>query len=824
MNGQIRFLLLFILLSASLNSIGQVTRVSGKVYDPLTNEPVPFASVVFLGTTIGKNTDIDGKYVLETSLPVDSIRASFVGYLPATVKVKRGQSQVIDIAMRVNKFDLPEVTINAGENPAIILLRKVIEKKPVNDRERLKAYQYEAYNKIECDINNVTEKFQKRKILKPFNFVFDNIDSSNTTQKPFLPVFLTESVSDVYYRKNPTLKKEHIKASKISGVENKTVSRYLGDLYSNINIYDAYIYLFGKGFVSPISSIAQAYYKYMLVDSTTIGNHWCYKVTFHPRRKQELTFTGEMWIHDTTFAIKRVNMRIAGDANINFIEDLAFVQDYTHVNGRQWMLGKEVLVVNLAPTETKTKQTTGFIGRKTTFYRNFILDEPRDEKFYTEGSEVKIDENAYDHTEAFWDSTRGEDLAERERKIYAMIDTIKTIPAYQTWHDLVYLAATGYHPIGLFEIGPIYSFLSGNPIEGVRLRFGGQTSNKFSTRLILSGYTAYGTRDQRFKFGGTARYFLRKDPRELVGFEFKKDIEQLGKSTNAFADDNFFAALFRRTPANLLNNINQVKMYYEREWTPGLMNRVTISNSEFRPLGELDYTYYTNDSKTDSLNIINNSEGIIYFRYARNERYIAGEVDRVSLGSSWPILHVQYSRGLPNFLDGSFKYNKLRVRVEDYLYPGSFGLFNYTFEAGKIWETLPYPLLFIQPGNNTFVYDKLAFNLMNFYEFVCDQYVSFKAEHHFGGLFLDRIPALRKLKWREVATLSAVTGNLSDANKELQANPEAYNSLRKPYIEAGVGIENIFKILRIDNIWRLSYLDNPDAVRTAIFATLKLSF
>ena len=198
------------------NVFSQVTKVSGRVYDPLTGEPISFATLLFTGTTVGKNADINGNYSIETNLMVDSLKATFIGYLPASVKVKRGQTQTIDIAMRVNKFDLPEVTINAGENPAIILLKKVLDNKPNNDRDRLQAYNYEAYNKIEFDINKVTEKFTKRRLFKPFKFVFDYIDSSGSNQLPFLPVFLTESVSDVYYRKNPILKKEIVKASKIT--------------------------------------------------------------------------------------------------------------------------------------------------------------------------------------------------------------------------------------------------------------------------------------------------------------------------------------------------------------------------------------------------------------------------------------------------------------------------------------------------------------------------------------------------------------------------------------------------------------------------------
>lgn len=835
-NGSGRRFLAFLFLLYAIQVAGQTTQVSGRVYDPLTGEPISFASLVFPGTNVGKNADIDGNYTLSTELPVDSLRATFIGYLPATVKVKRGQSQHLDIALRANKFELQEVTINAGENPAIILLKKVLDHKPENDRERLQAYQYEAYNKIEFDVNKITDKFTNRRIFKPFKFVFDYIDSSESNQPPFLPVFFTESVSDVYYRKNPVLKKEIIKASKVSGVENKTVSRYLGDLYSNINIYDPYIYLFGKGFVSPISGVAQAYYKYMLMDSLYINDKWCYKITFHPRRKQELTFSGEFWVHDTTFAIRKVNMRITGDANINFIEDLAFVQDYDYVNNRQWMLTKEVLVVNLAPTETKNKETTGFIGRKTTFYRNFVLEEPKDEKWFRETNEVVMQGDAYQHSAAYWDSTRGERLGERERKIYAMVDTIKTIPAYKTWSDLIYLGATGYREVGLFEIGPIYTFVSWNNIEGLRARFGGQTSNKFSTRMILSGYTAYGVTDERFKFGGTARYFLSKEPRSLVGAEFKKDVEQLGKSPDAFANDNIFGSILRRDTSNIkLNSLVQGKAYIDHEWAPGFSTRLILSHSIYKPLGNLDYTFYSNDARTDSTAIINNTEATLYFRYARHERFIAGEVDRISLGTNWPIFHLMYSRGL-NLLDGGFQYNKLRFRMDDYLYPGNFGVFNYIVEAGKVWENLPYPLLFLPPGSNSRVYDKYAFNLMNFYEFACNQYLSFKAEQHFGGVFLDRFPALRKLKWREVATVSAIMGYLTDANKELLADQRSINSLRKPYFEAGLGIENIFKFLRVDYIWRLSYrnpdwirdpVSNPDGFRidkSSIFLTGKVTF
>ncbi|HRH67548.1 MAG TPA: DUF5686 family protein [Bacteroidia bacterium] len=823
-NTLLFFFSLFFLFSSFCRSFAQVTRVSGRVYDPLTNEAIPFASVLFPGTATGKNTDIDGNYSIETMAAVDSIRVSFIGYLTATLPVQRHKTQVINIALRANKFDLPEVLIKAGENPALILLKKVLENKPKNDRSELTAFEYESYNKLEFDINNITDKFKKKRMFKPFQFVFDNIDSSTSNKIPYLPVFLTETVSDVYFRSDPAQRKEIIKASKISGVENETVSQYLGDLYSNINIYDNYIYLFQKGFVSPISGISQLYYKYMLMDSAFIGNKWCYKITFHPRRKQELTFNGEMWVADSSFAIRKINLRIAADANINFIEDLALVHDYDFVNNEHWMLTKEVIVVNLAPTETKSKQTTGFIGRKTTFYRKFILNQPKDVSFF-KGSEVDLTEGAKKQTVQFWDSARGETLTKNERAIYTMIDTIKTIPAYKRWADLVKVFATGYKAAGLVEIGPVYTFLSSNSVEGIRLRFGGQTSNKFSEWLVLDGYGAYGTKDEQWKYGGTLRYFLSKKPRVILGGEFKQDVEQLGKSPNAFADDNFFATVLRREKSNKLNAIEQEKVYLENEWVEGFSNRLTFTHSEYTPLGALDFTYYLNGAKTDSSNRIKNSEISLYMRFAYKERFVSGKVDRVSLGTRYPVIHVQYTRGIRDVIYSSFEYDKLRFKLDDNLYLGNFGILSYSIEAAKLFQALPYPLLFIHPGNNSFVYDKASFNLMNFYEFVSDEYISFKAEQHFGGIFLDRIPALRKLKWREVATFSAVTGKLSPKNRELLANPDVfYNLEKKPYAEFGIGIENIFKVLRIDNIWRLSYLDHPDISKVAILGTVSISF
>ena len=799
-----RLILLLLLLCSSLAVLGQNTRVTGTVKDALTFEPIPFANVTFKGTTIGGTSDINGHFVIETTGNQDSVTASFVGYLPATLKVAPHKLNTLDIVLKVNKVDLPEVVIKPGENPALVLLRKIIENKPLNDRERLESYEYEGYNKVEFDISNISDKFKKQKVLKPFAFIFDYVDSTSTNKKPFLPIFMSETLSNFFYKKNPKSQKEIIVASKVSGIENPTVTQFMGDMYQNTNIYDNYINVFGKNFVSPLANVGTVYYRYYLVDSAFIEDKWCYKITYQPRRKQELTFTGDFWVNDSTFAIKKISARIADDANINFVTDLAVVQEFEQVEGKQWMLVKDILVVDFAARE----EGMNAIGRKTASYRNFVINQPRTNDFFLQGGDIVVKEDATEKGGDFWATARHDSLSDREKKIYAMVDTIQSLPAFQTYVDIVTLFVSGYKVIGNFELGPYFTFFSFNQIEGPRFRIGGRTSNAFSTDLILSAYGAYGVKDGKFKYAVGAQYFLSKSPRQSVGLSYKHDVEQLGQSENAFQGDNILASVFRRTPANKLTFLEEAKAFYEYEWYPGFSSRVTFSHRFYDPIKPLDYTYYNNFPDTvGRKNTLNTTEIAFYSRFAYKEKFISGKVDRISIGTKYPILQLQYVLGLKGALGSDFTYHKAMVQLSHYFYVGAAGWTDYRFQAGKVWGTLPYPLLKVHEGNQSYSFDYLAYNLMNFFEFVSDEYASLSVTHHFDGLFLNRIPLMRRLKWREIASAQALVGQLNEANRSILQNKNTFTELTKPYAEAGVGLENIFKILRVDAIWRLSYID-----------------
>jgi hypothetical protein len=803
------FILLLQLAPGLLIAQNQKTKIMGKVIDSLTQEPMPFVVVYIQGTTIGVRTDFNGEYAMEFTTDADSLTATFVGYITVQKPIELHKFQTINFALLENEIDLKELVIRPTTNPAEILLKKIVQNKKQNSGEDLKAYEYEAYSKIEFDANNISEKFQDSKMVKPFQFVFENIDTSTINGKSYLPLFLTEALSNVYYRAEPKTKKEIITASRVSGVDNESIAQFLGDMYQDVNIYDNYVTLFDKNFVSPIANFGLGYYKYYLTDSTFFGKNWCYKIMFKPRRKQELTFTGYFWVADTSFAIKKFDMRIADDANINFINDLVTLQEFEPVNDTGWMVTIDKLVVDFNIVNN-TKSNMGFYGTKTTSYRNYIFNKPKEDQFYSTPTKITVEDGASAKSDTFWIAHRHDTLSKDEKAVYKMVDTLETVKLFRTYVDVVKTIVLGYYVKGNFEWGPYFNVISFNDMEGARLRIGGRTSNKFSTKLMLDGHLAFGTKDQIFKYGGGFIYMLSKNPRKSVGASYKFDIEQLGESQNSFITDNILASLLRRSPYDKLTTVKEFKCDYENEWFTGFSNTLHFTHRDIFPLGATKFEF-TQGGQTEERNSITTSEIQIDTRFAYNEKFVFGEFERTSMGTEYPVLTFKYSYGIKGFLNGDYEYTRTQIGLEHWFNIGSFGWSKYIIEAGRIWGTLPYPLLKLHEGNETWVFDDYAFNMMNYYEFVSDKYISAYYVHHFDGFFLNRIPLMRKLKWREVASVRGAFGNLAEKNIQASTFPASMSKLDKPYFEASIGVENIFKFIKINAVWRLSHLDHLKA-------------
>jgi len=818
---------LFLILLCGGSIVGQKTVVSGTVTDGETKEPVPYALVYFVSTKSGTTTDENGKYKIETYYSSDSLRCQSVGYTPVTRRIKQGTTLIIDFQI-ISATTLGTVVIKPkeGKNPAIELVKNILNNKKINNREKLDAYNYEAYNKVEFDLNNITEEFQSRKIFKPFAFVFDGVDT--TDQKPYLPVFMTESISDFYFKRDPKTTKEIIKATKVSGVENQSINQFLGDMYQNVNIYDNEIVVFNKSFTSPISAYCLGFYDYGLVDSAWIDNKWCYLLQFFPRRKQELLFFGEMWVNDSTYAIKSVEATIAEGANINWIKTFSVKQEYDQVEKEVWMLTRDELLIDF---NVSNKQL-GVYGRKTSTYTDFVINTPKEEGFYSGVSDIIVNKDASEKDDSFWEQNRHIALTADEMLIYHMVDTLKSLPQFKTVADIITLFVSGYRIVGNFELGPYYTFYSFNPIEGNRVRFGGRTSNKFSTRLMLDGYLAYGFRDERFKYGGGFIYMLGKNPRMAVGASAKRDMEQLGQADGAFREDNVLSSLFRRNPANKLTDVTELTGYFEREWLFGFSNKLIFTHRVLKPAGDR-YRYVRFEpqlSNEQEVSALITSEVTLYTRFAYKEKFVYGQFERVSLGTKYPTLEVSYTKAAPGLMGAQFDYQRLVARISDKMRFGPFGYLNLTLEGGKIYGSLPYPMLMMHQGNETFFYDEASYNTMNFFEFVSDEWASIWASYHAEGLVFNKIPFMRRLKWREVVSAKALVGGYDERNDAILSRDFNYDgvadiyTLTKPFVEAALGIENIFKVLRVDALWRLSYLDNPNIVRFGIRAKLQVDF
>ena len=824
MNTITKYILFLFFVSIVGISNAQLTKITGIVTDSISAKPLPFVNVQLVGTNIGASTGFDGKYIIETYAKSDSIKVSYIGYKTKKIRIKQGAYQKIDIKLTSSNIELAAVIIHPSENPAHILLRKVEAHKAKNSSYNLKAYQYEVYNKIQIDANNITKKFENRRSMRPFKFIFANVDTSTINGKSYLPLLISESISKINYRKKPEAKKEVIIASRASGIKNSSVSQFLGNMYQSINIYDNYMRIFNKNFVSPIAKSGLNFYRYYLTDSATIDGHWCYKIMFKPKRKQEATFTGVLWIADTSFAVKRVNMKIQ-KVNLNFVNAMSIKENYELVDNKYWMIQRQNFVVDFNLSE-KSKKITGFYGHKTTLYRDIVINKVLPDSCYRTSVAVEVKKSAWNKGNTYWDTARFEKLNKEELGVYKMVDTVLNLPAFRNLYDMVAMFATGYYNSNYFDIGPYFTLYSFNGVEGHRFKIGGRTSNQWNDKYRFYGHLAYGTKDNKFKYGLGTILILKKNPRRAIDISYKKDMEQLGASVRALKQDNIVSSVFRRTPNSTLTMVEQYKSSFEYEYFNGFSNTLTFSRRKIFPLKDSKFEIFNNgkDKPSTLYNAIVTSEIELKMHFAYKEVFFVDKFNRKSLGTKYPTINIWYAYGFPKLLKSNFSYHKFQISIRQKFNIGTIGASKYILSWGKIWGNLPYPLLEVHPGNETYSYDDFAYNRMNYYEFISDEYLMANYSHNFQGLFFNHIPLIRKLKWREVIYGKVLLGKLSNKNWHYSKFPSNTSRLTKPYYEAGVAVENIFKILRIDASWRLSYLNKPNVRPFGIMVSMHFDF
>jgi hypothetical protein len=826
---------LLLLLFVSVAGHAQETIVSGKIIDAATGDPIPFANVLFKGTNIGATTDFDGKFHIKTSSPTDSLIASYIGYKAKVKAVNKGTAQVINFQLEEDVVRLKEIVFYSGENPAFEILRRVIKNKDEHDKRRLSAYECETYTKIEIAVDNMTDKFRQKKVIRKISQVLDSVDRiAGEDGKPILPMFISENISKLYYRDNPKLKTENILHSKINGLgveDGNMATQLIGSSFQEYNFYQNWLHILGKDFISPIADGGRLFYDYELTDSVYIGNHYCYRIDFTPKSPQDLAFVGAIWITKGEYALKQIDVTMGKEANLNFIEKIKIQQELEPTGEGPWFPSKNRILVDISEL---TPNTAGLLAKFYTSNRKLIINQPRETTFFTRA--IVTDEKAFiNKEEDYWDSLRHEPLSETEKSVNRMIDTLRNIPIVKTYTDIILIIIDGYYEAGKIDIGPYISTFVVNNIEGFRMQTGFQTNWRFSKQWVVGSQLAYGFKDERVKYSVNLKRILSKDRWTTISIGARSDLARIGIDDEALADNYAFLAVQRFGNYRRGFYFDETRFNIQREFFKGFTQRLAIRYNTFTPT--YDFYYYDPADNADLRPLhhtFQTTELILETRFARDEIFLQNETERLSLGTiKWPIVTFRYTRGFSGVGGSDFDYNKVRLSFNHHLRWGPIGAGDLLVSGEYIFDALPYPLLANHLGNETPVWSPVTYNLMNFGEFVSDSYLGFQYRHSFEGLFLNRIPLIQKLKWRLVGTANVLYGGLSEKNKQLIPDPddtslpEGVNVLRtssldrnKPYVELGYGVENIFKFFRIDFVHRLTYLNYDSDVKIRKFGVL----
>lgn len=829
MKNKVKFLLLFLLVSVF--SWGQ-TKVSGKIIDE-NNLEVPFASVYFKNSTDGVIANESGKFYLESTKTYTTLVVSFVGYKTLEIPLEGKTNLDLKVVLQ-NDNTLDEVKIYAGKtskknNPALDILRKIWERKRKNGLYMFSQYEYDKYEKVEFDLNSIDSAYQKKKLFRGMEFIFEQIDTNRITGKTYLPIFINENIGQVYGDNRNGKKVERTLGNKNSGFDtNQHIIEFVKDLYTEYNIYNNYIKIFDKDFVSPLSRTGINVYNYVLADSAYIDDKWCFNIVYYPRRKGELTFKGDFWVNDSTFAIKKINMEASRDANINWVKEIYIEQEFDVLNDSVFLLTKDHFMSDFALS--KREKSKGVYGKRTSIYKHHKFDIEHPDEFYQKNVNV-YDEGIYKRDEDFWKSYRFESLSKDELGIYKMLDTLKTVPKFKFLFDLSSTIASNYYNIDKykFDYGPIFSTFGYNDIEGLRLRAGGRTYFGPNDKWRLEGYGAYGFKDNQFKYGISAKVILHNDSRLILFGGNRRDIEQIGVSlteTNDVLGRSFASnSLFASGDNTKLTKINLSTIGLEIEPVKNLKFSTSFNYRTLRAASDLfNLDYYEDKENNIIANETKQSEFNLTAEYTPKRKTIGYGVDRTDVDKKYLRMFLKYTQGFKGVIDSDFEYKKVQFYARKPLLLGGFGTLTPTFEAGKTFGEVPLGLLSVVPGNQSWFNIENTFANLNYYEFVTDQYASLHLEHNFGGRLFSRIPWLRDFNLREIVGVRGIYGKVSQENINLNASDLQYKAPSDVYYEYYIGVGNIFKIFRLDLSWRGNYLDMPDARKFAIRGSFGIYF
>ena len=812
----------------------ELTEIRGRVTDAESGDPISYANIAFVNhPTVGTTTDFEGFFRLKTRKKgIDSIRVSQMGYEKQKIAVKEGQLQKINVKLKPTTYEMEEFVVKPGKPDYLKLLEKVWANREANNRENLKAYRYESYARTELSVDNMSEKFKSRSFMKPFKRIFDSMQvAAGEDGEDVLPVFVSETISTMYHKHDPDAQKEVIQASNVTGVgleDGSFISQFVGASFQQYNFYNDWLTIINKHFVSPIGKEGPGFYEYRVLDTQMINGHRSIQLQFKPKRKGDLAFSGNCWITDSTYALKRITAETDDDVNVNFIDRFKIEQSLKPTSKGPWVPRKTRVLVDVAQV---SKNTFSFLGKFYISNEDVKLTEPKDRAFYER--EIEKATPPQEQPDSFWQAKRPTKLTETEKKVYNTVDSIRNIPVVKSYTRVIRTIVEGYWDVGPVEFGPYWSIYGFNVVEGHRFQAGLRTDEDFSKSWIFEGYLAYGIKDETYKYNLQVERFLSRESWTKIGFQHKFDLEELGNREAFFEASQLFQfssqiGLIERFNAARIN-----RFWIETDLFDGFTQRAFLLTRDFQPKGNYTFAFQRpSDAQPQRQSAFQTTAVTLESRYAPKEKVTINGNQRVRLSSEEaPVITARYTAGLKGVLDGDFAYHKASLEVAQDLNMGPLGKGHYRVKGTKIFDRLPYPLLNILHGNETLFRSQNTYNLMNFYEFIADETLETSYIHHFDGLLINRVPLLRKTDWRLVTGGKIAFGDFNNQNDAFipDTDPEVdYDFKRlspnKPYAEVSYGIENILKLFRVEAIHRLTYRGGSEVNPFAVKGSLFLSF
>ena len=852
----IKSFLLFLLLGCCISVSAQ--NIQGVVTDSLTNEPIPYLSVFYEGKGVGSITDNDGNYKVETRKGWNKLTFSAVGYVTKVVNIIPGVTKNLNVRMRPDDIMLDEVVVkpkrekySRKNNPAVELMKKVIAHKKNNKLSENDYYQYNKYQKITMSLNDVTPEMLEKGMYKKMPFLKDQIELCEETNKFILPVSVDETASQKIYRKHPKSEKTIIKGMSSTGVNElfatgDMLSTVLKDVFTDVNIYDNDIRLLQYPFISPISSSdAISFYKFYIMDTTFVDKDKCFHLTFVPNNSQDFGFTGHLYVlADSSYTVKKCTMNLPKKSGVNFVDNMDIIQEFEQLPNGEWVLKTDDMIVEM----TLMKIMQGFQIRRTTRYSDYAFDELPQQLFKRKGAEIK-EADAMMRGDDFWNQYRPVPLTQTESSMDMLVKRLEQMPGFKyvifvlkAFIENFVETGTKEHPSKV-DIGPVNTMISNNYIDGLRLRMSAQTTANLNPHLFFKGYYAYGFKDHRSKYMGEVEYSFNKKeylprefPKNSITFSYQYDVMSPTDKFLKTDKDNVFVS-FKTSTVDQMSYVRNIALKYENETQFGLKTTVEVKHSTDEPTGGL--AYITNDDQKTLVPEIQTMEASLAFRYAPGETFVNTKQRRIPVSFDAPVFTLSHTAGFKGVLGGEYNYNLTEIGLYKRFWFSSWGKIDMFVKGGAQWNKVPFPLLIMPAANLSYILQRETFNLINNMEFLNDRYASLDVSWDLNGKIFNRIPLLKKLKWREAIGFKMLYGHLTDKNNPMKHPGDSELFLfptrdgrptsfvmdpKTPYMECSVGIHNIFKILHIDYVRRLNYLDHPDANKWGVRFMVMMTF